>query len=132
MNKNELYKIAVDLRRKTGQGLPGFIRSNIDSQVIDELIKDGKFKSITKRMSYLPDDEFLCIVGGYCVEEDYINGDDFKTLHFVRYYVGLGEETICNTEYTINDIVEKYKEEYEKWLEKNKDDLELMLSMGYE
>lgn len=124
MNKVEFYNACIELRKKTGQGMAGFVRMKLGSQMIDELIEEGLLKSIKKSYSYLPNDEFLCLTKGYCVEDDY-DSKEYNALACVRLY--LGQEDLglgAKPKDALSNV--DFMEGYAKWLKKNKSALEEM------
>lgn len=126
MTKKEIYNAAVDMYKKTGQGLPGFIKMKIGRKELDELVDEGKLKVISQRYSYLPDDEWYCLTGVYCPEEEFANGDG-KALSFIRIYLGIDSDNDKMIKKFFEENPkerEKYDKEYQVWLEKNRDILE--------
>jgi hypothetical protein len=131
MNKEEFYEKAVNIRKKTGQGLSGTIFKSVDhknspsfTEMTKQLVDEGKFKIIHQQYNSLPDDEWWCVDdSGYCVEEDY--EDNMNYLEFVRYYLGGGDEKIFGS-MTINEFVSKKQDDYDNWLEENKEKLEII------
>lgn len=125
MTKKEIYNTAVDMYKKTGQGLPGFIKMKIGRKELDELVDEGKLKVITQRYSYLPDDEWYCLTGVYCAEAEMVSGNP-KALNFIRIYLNgdIGDKRIEKFFEKNPKEREKYDKEYQVWLEKNRDILE--------
>jgi hypothetical protein len=128
MTKEEIYNSAIEMYKKTGQGLPGFITLKIGRDEIDELIEEGKLKSIKQHYSYLPDDEWLCLTGVYCVEEEMAKGNH-RPLDFIRIYLGVKGNSGIDAkmkEFFDENPEEKlkYDNEYKEWLNTNKEILE--------
>jgi hypothetical protein len=121
MTKEELYKKIIEVYKSTGQGIPGFIKYKIGSQIINELIEEGKIKSIVHQYSYLPNDEYLCLTNQYCVEEDCEKNNTLLPLIFIRNYLGIAEAKGKFTEIISKDS-ELYSQ-YLQWIEEHKEDL---------
>lgn len=123
MNKSELYNKAVELYKKTGQGLPMNIMPKDVNETIEELIKDGLMKTVDIKFNHLPDDKFACLTNVYCVEEDKNPG----ALTYMRIYVGL--EMVVDlgraTQLTLLEAIKdpELMNEYTKWLKKNHKEL---------
>lgn len=129
MNKAELYNKIVDIYKKTGQGTAGFIRMKIGSDIIDELIEDGLIKSVVQTYSYLPNDEWLCLTKGYCVEEN-----DHSALSFMRMYMKINPIfELGKIVFTLEDAFNNpdYVKGYNEWLEKNKEKLDEIKDIQY-
>ena len=122
MNKAELYNAAVNVYNQTGQGIPGgLLRMNGLSDALDELISEGLLKSIRQKYSYLPNDEWVCLTKGFCVEETY--KDKTSDLSFIRIYKGLEPQADLTIEKALSNV--KFKEEYDKWVLRNKEKFNL-------
>jgi hypothetical protein len=127
MTKVEFYNSIVSVYQKTGQGVPGFLRLRLpDPSIVDELISDGLIKSVTINYSHLPNDEFLCLTKGYCVEEE---GKDASALLCLRMYLGIdpvidmGQTQLSREDaFKRVDVMSKYA----AWLTKNEVSLKEM------
>ena len=119
MNKQEFYNAVVEIYKKTGQGVPGFVRTRLDPSVIDELISEGKLKIVETKYNYLPNDEWICLTNVYCVEEEI---KDMRVLSFMRVYLNIDD---LGLGLKLNDVLsnENFMKEYNIWLEKNKEQL---------
>lgn len=127
MDRKELYNAAVAVYNETGQGLPGrLMRMNGMGPVIDGLIEEGLFRSIEQTYGFLPDDEWICLTKGYCVEDTYT--EEVDALTNVRIYKGIwdSEDEFEFGGLTIETIMqdEDFKKQYDKWLAENKEKLE--------
>lgn len=117
MNKSELYYNAIDLYKKTGQGIILIPYSNINDTV-DELVRDGLMKIVNIKFNTLPDDKFACLTNVYCVEED----KDPTALTYMRIYVGIDKVVdLGKVEVTLLDAIKnpEIMTGYSKWLNKN-------------
>lgn len=118
MGKDGLYKAVINVRRESGQNLSKKIlmayMPKEDKESINELIKEGKILEVTDQFNidtwWCPND------GGYNVESDY---DSPYGLEFIRYF-------LHKEKYVSSDLIEEYKEDYNKWLEKNRESLEIL------
>lgn len=118
MGKDGLYKAAVNVRRESGQNLSKNIlmahMPKEDKESIEELIKEGKILEVQDQHNigtwWCPND------GGYNVECDY---DSPYVLDFIRYF-------LSKEKYVSSDLIEDNKEAYNKWLEKNRESLEIL------
>lgn len=125
MKKIDLYNGLVNLTKKTGQGLAPIIEMKIGSKAINSLISDGLVKRVSVRYSTMPNEEWICLTRGYCVEEDFRNEKwNGRALDFIRYYLSKGVQPKkrkggIDLEYMAWEGVEKYKELYNEWLEEN-------------
>lgn len=119
MNKEEFYQAVVELYKKTGQGVPGFIKTKINPKIIDELVSDGKLKIVTTNYSYLPNEEWICLTGVYCPEED----SDMRSYSFMRLYLKIDD---LGLGLKMKDVLsnENFMKEYNIWFNNNKDLLE--------
>lgn len=115
MNKEEFYQAVVNLYKKTGQGIPSFIKTKIDPSIIDELISEGLLKIVETKYNYLPNDEWICLTNVYCVEEEM---NDMRVLSFMRIYLGIEDLGLGlkRTDVITND---KFMIEYHSWINKN-------------
>lgn len=109
MNKREIYNGMVNVYKQSGQGVPKMLfESFIDS--INELISEGKIKEVTTVFNHLPNDHWYCLTDVYCVE-DY----GHKTLGFMKLFLNVEEE---------DSMFKLEKDEnYNNWLEENKEQL---------
>jgi hypothetical protein len=128
MTKAEFYNMVVELYLKTGQGAPGFITMKVGTELLDELVSEGKLKIITQYYSYLPNDNWICLTGVYCVEEEMAKGNH-RPLDFVRKYLNTPRISPLDKkvdEFFAKNPAEKikYDKEYEDWFNQNKDELE--------
>lgn len=119
MTKQEVYKTAVRMYEKTGQGISEiFFHNNRQFlDIMDELIKDGLIKKVCIRYNHLPNDYWFCLTDRYCVEED----ENKSALAFVRHYMGVESDS------KMQSIVRQaswFEEEYQKWLSLHKEELE--------
>lgn len=127
MNKIELYNNIVKIYKKSGQGTSGFIRHKIGYELVDELIADGLVKIVTHQYNYLPNDEWICLTKGYCVEDDILVEGDQSALTYVRMYldvdpiVVIGKDKLLVKDAFRNPVL---VEGYSKWLTKNKEKLD--------
>ena len=128
MRKEEFYNIVVDIYKKTGQGLAGFVTLKTGREALDELVAEGKLKTYVNHYSYLPDDEWICLTGVYCAEEDMQNGEG-RALTFIRRYLNIPNDS--GIEKKIQEYLdanpkekEKLDNDYNTWLNKNKELLE--------
>lgn len=126
MNKSELYSKIIEIYKETGQGTSGIILSNGEvNELINELVEDGLVKIITIPYNHLPDDKWICLTKGYCVEED-MKSRDTSSLSFMRLYVGqpmiieLGSVKFASKD-AIKDP--EFMSKYSEWLNKNKSKL---------
>jgi hypothetical protein len=125
MNKVELYNKIVNVYKATGQGTSMIISHSIGRDLINELVEDGLVKIIRQNYNHLPDDEWICLTKGYCVEEDYIEKDT-ESLTFMRLYIGLNELiSLGGFKFTSSNAIKdpEFMKRYVIWLEKNKDKL---------
>ncbi len=128
MNKIEFYNKLVDMYRSTGQGIATMFTDRIiDRSYINELVDDGLCKIVHQGFSYLPDEDWVCLTGVYCVENDTVNKDT-SALTFLRIYKsidppvdlgGLGKVTLAEAIKNPD-----FMTPYAVWLEKNKVELE--------
>lgn len=128
MNKIEFYNKLVDMYRSTGQGIDTMFTDRfVDRSIVEELISDGLCKIIHIPMSYLSDENWVCLTNVYCVEEDMLRKEQ-SSLTYLRIYKGIDppidlgnlgkvtlSEAIKNTDLMIP---------YAEWLKKNKVELE--------
>jgi len=136
MNKSEIYTAIVETQKLTGQGTSGIVAEVAPNRIefsryIDELIDEGLVKachtgttigSAGSNIFYVP-------TKGYCVWDD---KNTPMALEFVRFYLGLlhyeprnkweMSEKMFVTDPTILN-------KYLTWLNRNKLDLEVMLSI---
>jgi hypothetical protein len=135
MNKVELYNKIVEVYKKTGQGVPSFIKFSIGQDVINELVEDGLIKIVVQQFNYLPDDEKLCVTKGYCVEDDYMNDKNSRALDYIRMYLnhdpvidfGSALKVTLKQAFSNVDLVKGYA----VWLEKNKKALDEMENIQF-
>lgn len=125
MKKTEFYNKIVGLTKKTGQGLelkiaqliPGFSKN-----MLDELIDKGLLKMVHKPFNHLPSEDWICLTGIYCVEEDENN------YFFMRYYLGFEDSMVgklaLKSGKTKEDLVGEKIVEYKEFLNKNIEGLE--------
>lgn len=118
MTKKQLYDAIVKIYKQSGQGTAGFIRVKIGNKIIDELISEGKIKSV----QYRNIGEFLCLSDRYCIEEDCNRTNSMIPLHFIRNYIGLTKKDSDLAIHITPDKPEIYKD-YINWLEEHKEDL---------
>lgn len=129
VKKEEFYNWVVEVYLKTGQGLAGFVTIKTGREPLEELLGEGKVKIFKKHYSYLPDDEWICLTDVYCVEEEEQNGTCPRALDFMRRYLGITEKSGVYQkieEYLNENPKERIKidNEYNAWLDKNKEILE--------
>lgn len=87
MTKQELYKAAVAVYKETGQGLPGrLLRAHSMGSAIDELIAEGRLQSIRESNAYLPNEEWICLTKGYCMEA---SEETVDNLNFIRVFLNV-------------------------------------------
>lgn len=130
VTKETFYNWVVDIYLKTGQGLAGFVTMKTGREPLNQLLEEGKVKVITNHYSYLPDDEWICLTGVYCVEEEMKKGGiHTRSLDFIRRYLNIKDDSAINRkvdeffEENPNEKV-KYEQYYNDWLETNKEILE--------
>ena len=125
MNKKEFYNNVLDLYKKTGQGLSQLVLMDNHEvhDIVDELISEGLLKKVVTKYNHLPDDTWICLTKGYCVEEDSIHN-----LSFMRFYIGLDKimDLGPSANVTLKDAIKNidFISEYKKWLKKNLEKLE--------
>lgn len=131
VNKETFYNWVVDIYLKTGQGLSGkIILSKVSREPLDELVAEGKLKTIKEHFSYFPDEEWICLVDVYCVEEEMKKGGvHTRALDFIRRYLGMSRDSVIDKKVDIffaenPDEKAKYDQQYNDWLETNKEILE--------
>jgi len=124
MNKTEFYNSVVEVYNKTGQGVPGFLRSKMDNRVIDQLIEEGFLKEVTIPFNHLPNETNICLTKGYCVEEDMLNRD-ITPLSYLRLYKGLEQGLEHITGVGNDKLVQNpdFMVGYAEWLKKNHEKL---------
>ncbi len=134
MTKQELYKAAVEVYKETGQGLPGHIlRPHGLGDTLDELIAEGKLKSIEGDNMFIRNEEWICLTKGYCMEE---SEDNIENLNFIRVFLGV-KTAVDNIgdEYPIEDALadKEFMTAYDHWLIENKASLDeiAMISSVY-
>jgi hypothetical protein len=127
VSKEQLYNWVVEIYKKTGQGLSGIVFHKIGREPLEELLELGLVKVITHHYSYLPKDEWVCLTGVYCVEEEMEKGNgDMRALEFMRKYLGIPRTSGLDRKLdeflaTHPEDQLKYDKWYEEWLIKNKD-----------
>jgi hypothetical protein len=131
MTKTEFYNSLVNLYLKTGQGAPYLLFKNKMGEkfdfIINSLKEEGLIKLITQRYNHLPDDIWVCLTKGYCVEE----GNTEELLLF-RYYLGILDEDDKTTKsgFSLSAGSNKIRqspeliEKYLNWLTTNQDKLQ--------
>jgi hypothetical protein len=129
----EFYNKMILITQETGQGVPMFIveMGNLTDE-INELVNKGKVKII---------DDFACLTGIYCVEEDEANSGKSLSmnspLHFIRRWLGLDQSEdvmFCLWEgKTGKEVQDEWlvasEEAYQAWLTENKDGLEAIKNL---
>lgn len=125
MNKTEFYNSVAKFTKSCGQGLnlkfayriPGF-----SMDMLNELIEMGLLKLVHQDYSYLPDDDWICLTGIYCVEEDSDN------MFFMRYYLNFEDDMVSNAAEKLNktreDLIAERIDRYKEFLNKNLEGLE--------
>lgn len=128
LSKKDVYNSFIATYLKTGQGVPGFILSNKNyKEPVNQLIEEGKLKIVNQEYSYLPDDQWICLTGVYCVEEEVKK--ESRALDYLRKYLNIPGNKIMDTK--LEDFFnenpkerEKYNQWYNDWLKKNEEILE--------
>lgn len=127
MNKIEFYNAIVKTYKKTGQGVPTFIALKLDPSIVEELISEGLIKLVNgRKYNHLPNDEFLCLTKGYCVEED---TEIPSALSCIRLYLGIDPIIeLGNSKLSISDALKNsdFMNQYATWLKKNEKSLKEM------
>jgi len=137
MTKSELYNKIIDIYKKSGQGLAGFVIDKLNSHnLIDQLIDEGLLKKVVHTYSHLPTDTWFCLTKGYCVEEDSLNYGKNSTFPYscIRFY--LGHEIVVefgNTKMSLQDCIKDvtFIDKYYEWLKKNESKLKEMSGIQY-
>jgi hypothetical protein len=138
--KEKVYNELLNVHRQTGQGLSGIVRAmgsqapSID-KFLTELIAEGKVKCCESgcTLGHPESNRWYMPVIGYNVWED--EGTDGKYnryrgryLNHVRKYLGIKEsKDMFNTDSYFE--TEEGEKDYNEWLERNKEQLELMLNI---
>lgn len=124
MTKEEMYNAAIDLYKGTGQGLSMLLLYQYRS-TIDELVADGLMKYVTQNYNHLPDEEWACLTGIYCVEE---NPPASIDLTFIRMYLIPGD---LGLGLTIDDVKDdkEMMDKYEAWLKMHKEEIDKVHSL---
>lgn len=129
---SEFYNKMIIITQETGQGVPMFVvEMGGLTEEINELVEKGKVKII---------DDFVCLTGIYCVEEDEAKSGGLKMnspLHFIRRWLGLDQSEdvmFCLWEgKTGKEVHEEWlvdsEEAYQEWLAENKDGLEAIKNL---
>ena len=129
MDEVWLYNALVEMVKKSGQGIPcKLFAMKVPSfyTLVEKLESKGLVKCVVEHNSYLPDDEWLCLTQGYCVEQD--NQDNYgrqlclNALTFIRYYryhADNIDDPIVPKFPSIREIIEANIGEYAEWLTRN-------------
>jgi hypothetical protein len=136
-NKDSLYAEIKRVMSKTGQGIPKWTivkyenTSGIKLEWFEELLKEGLLKShIDRYLAFGFDDEWYYPSQGYAYYEEE-EEKQLWYLTFVRVYLGLptgdGNMEIPHPDF-LNENG-KYYNEYFEWLNKNKEQLEIMKNL---
>lgn len=129
ISKEKFYNSVVNIYLKTGQGVSGnIIFTKIDREPVEELIAEGKLKIVKQHFSHFNDEEWICLTGVYCVEED-MNKGDTRSLDFIRRYLNIPRDSVMDkkVEEYFNENPkerEKWNSSYNEWLEEHKELLE--------
>jgi hypothetical protein len=124
MTKLEIYNAVIDLYKKTGQGLSGFVLTKGDvREKVDQLVEDGLLKIVHQSYRHLPDDDWICLTKGYCVEDDYGHESERgNTLAFMRYYLDI-PQGLGITKKQLEETPE-FMTKYHLWLNTNREKIE--------
>ena len=96
-SKEQFYNWVVEIYKKTVQGTPMFITMKTGREPLEELIEEGKLKIITHHYSYLPKDEWICLTGVYCAEEEMEKGGvNTRSLEFIRKYLSIPRDSVID------------------------------------
>jgi hypothetical protein len=140
MDKVETYRILIDITKKTGQGLTGIVKiKNPEVGIyLEELIQEGLIKachtggSLGTRESNI----FYMPIKGYNVWED--EPENSNSIHkgfylnHVRFHLGILPEVQSGKFDVTEEMLrsnQKWMENYNKWLEKNHEELEIMKTL---
>lgn len=153
MTKAEVYKMVIDMQRKSGQGCSGIVKLGNDPSVaghLDDLVEEGLIKACHTggSLGHPETNIFYMPTKGYNVWED----DDGeysrhkgKYLRFVRFYLGVYDFRVANeTGDEQEDLKRKWlnptmfdyirdpdlMKSYAEWLERNKEELEIMINLS--
>jgi hypothetical protein len=138
--KEKVYNELLNVHRQTGQGLAGIVRvmghqAPEINKFLAELIDEGKVKCCETggSIGHPESNRFYMPMIGYNVWED--EGTDGKIshhkgryLHHVRKYLNINESKGI---FDVNAYfeTEEGQKDYNEWLERNKEQLELMLNI---
>ena len=147
--KEEVYKSLIEIHKEHGQGLSGIVRVLDDSigKHLDELIEEGHVVCCDTggSLGHPESNKFYMPTKGYNVWTDEADDDDNgKYLPFVRLYLGkLADESQKERDDldendsnlrrflnpTASELLEDHGQEYEAWLEKNKEELGILINL---
>jgi hypothetical protein len=132
--KETIYYAIVKSVKEFGQGIPKELFKEELIELADELVKEGRLKYVTMPYSYLPDSNYICLAKGYCVEDERKNFQ--SSLASIRYYLGQKELFGClfpNEDHRkAFEADEGNMKRYNKWLLKNKEQLDELNSIEYD
>lgn len=121
MNKVEFYNKAIEVYKKTGQGLPFFLKHRLPNPyIVDELVDEGLMKIVNQSYKTLPDDQWICLTNVYCVEE----AMNSQALTFMKLYLGIDPLIeMGSIRYTIKqaNMDSEFMKNYSEWLFENSD-----------
>jgi len=151
MTKAEVYKMAIDMQLKHGQGLTGIVKLGNDPTVaghLDDLVEEGLLEIFESSgtLGHPFSNQFYMPTKGYNVWKDGVENGNSKSvlgsenyfLNNVRFYLDCLEEhdgTESEIAKAINPSREMlirnphFMEGYAKWLKRNKEELEIMLNL---
>lgn len=138
--KESIYNELLNVHKQTGQGLSGIVRvmgpnSTTIGELLDELISEGKVKCCETggSLGHPESNRFYIPTIGYNVWEDEGTDGQYsrhkgRYLHHVRKYLGIKEESgIFNMNEYFNS--ENGQKDYNEWLERNKEQLDVMIKI---
>jgi len=157
MTKAEVYKMVIDMQKKTGQGCSGIVKLGNDPLVsvhLDELVEEGVIKACDTggSMGHSESNIFYMPTEGYNVwegDDEPYNRHKGEYLHFVRFYLGIldnedveeseddedDEDNLRNLRRVLNPTMFDYIRNpelmvrYSEWLTKNQTELEIMRNL---
>lgn len=125
--RKEMYEAVVSVVSECGQGISYIFLTRELKELAQELIDEGVCKKVTIPFNHLPDDHFLCLSKGYCVEEE--RGGN---LGFLRYYKNIPEEGPFQNLDVWFKKEKGLEEKYNEWLKQNKEQIDLVKTLKYE
>ena len=124
MKTKELYSVIIDIQKKTGQGLSGVVTINQPSIRIsmNNLIERGliiKESSGSSSIGHPASNDWYMPSTGYNVWKEIREYGNLMPLFFIRKFLGDNEHASYVDE-----------NEYNRWLEKNKEEIDTMLGIS--